>query len=230
MTGKSRPGGVMKVSRQQAAENRDAILRVASAQIRERGLGQVSAAEVAKAAGLTHGALYSHFSSKEALVTAAIAQAYEQTATGFAGLSAEDLVGRYLSPEHRDHAGCGCPSAALVSEVPSQSGAVQAAFAEGAARFARVIADSLGSGDAGSDQGQILFMFAAMVGGLAIARAVRAQDPVASDAMLQAVASRLRQTVLPADRNEPHAADGGAKRRRAGKPRPSRRPKPREPS
>ena len=53
----------MKVSKQQAAENHDAILRVASALIRERGLEQVSAAEFAKAAGLTHGALYSHFSS-----------------------------------------------------------------------------------------------------------------------------------------------------------------------
>lgn len=202
----------MKVSRQQASENREAILRAASAQIREQGLNRLSGAEVAKAAGLTHGALYSHFASKEALVTTAVERAYEDSMTAFAGLSAEQFVARYLSPGHRDDPGGGCPAAALLSEIQSQPEPVRAAFSQGVARFARLVGESL---PAENDRDErALFAFAAMVGGLALSRAIRDQDRPASDAMLAAVAAQLRKTLLGAEDNG-RAALRGARGRKA---------------
>ena len=58
----------MKVSREQMAENRRRILDVASRLFREKGFDAVSVSEVMKAAGLTHGGFYGHFSSKDDLV------------------------------------------------------------------------------------------------------------------------------------------------------------------
>src|ERR1700712_3880504 len=101
----------MKVSKQQASDNRDAIVQVAAAQIRERGFSQMSVAEVAKAAGLTHGAVYSPFHSKEALQAAAIERAVDDCLAGFSGLTSEQFLDRYLSAQHRDNAGYGCPTA-----------------------------------------------------------------------------------------------------------------------
>ena len=48
-------------------------MKEASRQFRERGFENVSVGEVMKAAGLTHGAFYAHFGSKEELKAAAVA-------------------------------------------------------------------------------------------------------------------------------------------------------------
>jgi len=63
----------MKVSREQVRRNRELILAAAARLFRERGLDGVSLAEVMQAAGLTHGAFYGHFESKEALIREALA-------------------------------------------------------------------------------------------------------------------------------------------------------------
>ena len=58
----------MKVSREQMAGNRRRILDAASRLFRDKGFDAVSVAEVMKAAGLTHGGFYGHFSSKDDLI------------------------------------------------------------------------------------------------------------------------------------------------------------------
>ena len=65
----------MKVSREQAAENRDRIIDVAGRLFRERGLDGIGVANLMKAAGLTHGGFYGHFSSKEDLIVRACRRA-----------------------------------------------------------------------------------------------------------------------------------------------------------
>jgi TetR/AcrR family transcriptional regulator, transcriptional repressor for nem operon len=185
----------MKVSKQQAADNRDAIVQVAAAQIRERGFSQMSVAEVAKAAGLTHGALYSHFVSKEALQAAAIERAFKDCVAEFSGLTSEQFLGQYLSTQHRDNIGYGCPTAALISEVRWQSEEAQTAFYDGFTRFAALTGDSLGSGHSYGKQDLTMLAFAAMAGGLAISRAIRAVDEAASDAILSALAGQLREVM-----------------------------------
>ena len=62
----------MKVSREQVAAHRARILAAAARLFRLRGFEDVTVAEVMKEAGLTHGAFYGHFPSKEALIAGAI--------------------------------------------------------------------------------------------------------------------------------------------------------------
>jgi len=63
----------MKVSKEKAAENREALVQTAARMFRERGIDGVGVAEICKQAGLTHGALYAQFSSKGALAVEALA-------------------------------------------------------------------------------------------------------------------------------------------------------------
>ena len=62
----------MRVSKQQAAKNRERILNAASRLIRERGISGAGVDALTHAAGMTHGSLYSQFGSKERLVEEAL--------------------------------------------------------------------------------------------------------------------------------------------------------------
>ena len=65
----------MKVSREQAAQNRERIVEAAAHLFRERGFDGIGVADLMKEAGLTHGGFYGHFSSKDALFAEASARA-----------------------------------------------------------------------------------------------------------------------------------------------------------
>jgi TetR/AcrR family transcriptional regulator, transcriptional repressor for nem operon len=181
----------MKVSKARASGNRDAIVQAASTQIRGRGLDQTSVADIARAAGLTHGALYSHFQSKDALTAEAMTCAFADCLREFTGLPAVEFLQRYLSTEHRDHPEVGCPAAALVSEVARQPAELQAAFRSGADRFIALAGESLEAAGAEHGHDRAVLMFAAMVGGLALSRAIRGVDAAASADILRAVSNQL---------------------------------------
>jgi TetR/AcrR family transcriptional repressor of nem operon len=181
----------MKVSKSQASDNRDAILTAASTQIRGHGLDQTSVADVARAAGLTHGALYSHFQSKDELTTEAMTRAFADCLRQFSGLTAAEFLQRYLSKEHRDHPEVGCPTAALVSEVSRQPTELKAAFRSGVDRFITLAGQSLEAVGAEHDHDRAILMFAAMVGGLALSRAIRDVDGPGSADILRAVNNQL---------------------------------------
>jgi TetR/AcrR family transcriptional repressor of nem operon len=178
----------MKVSKSKAADNRDAILQAAANQMRSRGLDQTSIADVARASGLTHGALYNHFGSKDALTTEAMKCAFAECLREFTGLSAPQFMKRYLSTEHRDHPEQGCPAAALVSEI-------RTAFRGGVDRFVALAGKSLEAVGAEHGHDRAVFMFAAMVGGLALSRAIRDVDDSGSADILRAVKKQLGHMV-----------------------------------
>src|SRR3954466_8184769 len=106
-----------------AAEHNDAtrerVLEAASRLFREHGIAAVGLAKIMAEADLTVGTFYTHFKSKEALLREALLRALDarQEKVGQALQSAdlETMVRAYLSPEHRDAAGTGCPVAALAA-------------------------------------------------------------------------------------------------------------------
>ncbi len=185
----------MKVTKARASENRDAIEKAAAALVRERGFDQMSVAAVAAAAGLTHGALYSHYGSKEALTEAATKRAFEDTVKGLAGLSTTQLVQQYLSPMHRDHPEVGCPNAALASEVWRQPAGTRQAFSDGMRHYIELVGAMLSSGDEGQgkpkSQAKAVTTLAAMVGAMALSRAVAEVDPTLSNEILSDVCAQL---------------------------------------
>src|SRR5438132_4998286 len=119
----------MKVSREQMAENRRRILDAASRLFRDRGFDAVSVAEVMKAAGLTHGGFYGHFSSKDDLVAQTLAHALAVDTGGAGNFRA--FIDDYLSPRRRDDAAGGCPTAGLAADVRRQTPGARSAMTEG---------------------------------------------------------------------------------------------------
>ncbi|WP_409189240.1 TetR/AcrR family transcriptional regulator [Bradyrhizobium sp. RDM4] len=190
----------MKVSKAQAAENRASIVEVASRQMRRGGFGAMTVGEVAKAAGLTHGALYSHFPSKEALSSEALAESVRQCHSDFSKLSLDDLLGHYLSVQHRDYPESGCPMAALVSQISQQDEAIQEEFANGFDGFVGLVKSGLKAEGRSSIESRELSIFAvaAMVGALAISRALQETKPAASETVLGVVRRQLARLFAPA--------------------------------
>ena len=193
----------MKVSKAQAAENRQGILDAAARLYRERGLTGVGVADITRDAGLTHGGLYRHFASKDALVQEACARAFDWSIAPLDGATPNTTIGEriksYLSPQHRDSPGSGCPAAALAVDAARAGGELSEVFAQGIERniqrFAQLLVDS--RAEAGSatvrsqDRDCAIQVLATMVGGLVLARATAAAQPALSDELLTTLQTQL---------------------------------------
>ncbi|MER5312179.1 TetR/AcrR family transcriptional regulator [Streptomyces sp. NPDC002773] len=164
-----------RVSQAQAEENRRRVVDTASRLFREQGT-QVSVADLMKAAGLTHGAFYKQFASKEALVEEATAHAFaELTQRYSAGLERHDgqreatqqaLIDTYLSVAHRDDPGDGCPVAAFASDMAREGadGEARRVYTEGVGVFAEWLA---------TDDQDGLVRLCTLFGALVLARATK---------------------------------------------------------
>ena len=184
----------LKVTKEKAAENRAALVRAAGRLFRERGIDGVGVAEISEKAGLTHGALYAQFPSKEALAAEAFASGLrpglKMMTANEAGLPATltAFLDHYMSFDHRDNVATGCPMSASASEVARQDKMVGERFAEGFEQIVALMERGLGPSPVKADKRQrALAMMAAMVGGVAASRAVAKADPKLSNQILRAV-------------------------------------------
>ncbi len=171
----------MKVSREQMAENRRRILDVASRLFKDKGFDAVSVAEVMKAAGLTHGGFYGHFTSKDDLVAQTLAQALVSDSVGDGDFNS--FVRSYLAPRHRDNPGNGCPTAGLAAAIRHQTPAAKAVMTEGLRTQIARIEQALPEQGAAEKRRAAIGSWAAMVGAVILARAV--DDPELSDEVLE---------------------------------------------
>jgi TetR/AcrR family transcriptional regulator, transcriptional repressor for nem operon len=183
----------MKVSREQVQQNRNRILNAAAALFREHGFDEVTVSQVMQAAGLTHGAFYGHFSSKEDLINQAVghisAQAKERdTALGEPARYADV----YLGKDHRDHIGSSCPMSSMGTDAARASDTVRRTLTEGLKKqIDRFAAASPGQTDEARRRAAIA-TWSAMVGAIVLARMV--DDESLSDEILSATRSSLRVT------------------------------------
>lgn len=171
----------MKVSREQMAENRRRILDAASSLFRDRGFDAVSVAEVMKAAGLTHGGFYGHFSSKDDLVAQTLAHVLAADSDGNGDFS--HYLSAYLSPRHRDNPAGGCPTAGLAAAIRHQTPAARAAMTEGLRSQIARIETALPQAQPADRRRTAIGSWAAMVGAVILARAI--DDPALSDEILE---------------------------------------------
>lgn len=184
----------MRVSKEQAADNRARILTATARMIRESGIGGVGVDALTRAAGLTHGSLYSQFGSKDRLVAEALTLAMEasgeKTRKDLAeGGTLATIVNRYLSATHRDAPGGGCAIAAIGPEAARQSGTVREAFTRGIRGFATRLTALMPRRSGLPPEDAALATVAGLVGALILARAV--DDPALSDRILDATARSL---------------------------------------
>jgi TetR/AcrR family transcriptional repressor of nem operon len=204
----------MKVSKAQAAENRAGIVDAAARLYREHGLAGVGVADITRDAGLTHGGLYRHFESKDALAREACLRAFDWTITPLAALDGlhgdgdanpqarlQALVHGYLSSSHRDHPGEGCPAAALAVDAARAGPEMSEVFAQGVEgniqRFARALRPTEPADEdrqrplTPEERATTITTLATMVGGLVLARATAAGDPALSEEILATLRAQL---------------------------------------
>ncbi|TDN57916.1 TetR/AcrR family transcriptional regulator [Paraburkholderia sp. BL10I2N1] len=189
---------VVYVKREQSDENREALLATASRLFRERGIDGVGVAEIAREAGLTHGALYAHFRSKDDLATEAFSQGLARSREAFRGKAArrKHSVLGYLdylfSPLRRDDPGMSCPMTASASEIGRHGKDISARFAKGfqdkASAFEAVLDEAIPEAER---RRLAMTIVAAEIGAMAAARAVAKSDPSLSDEILKAVRAVL---------------------------------------
>ena len=167
---------------------RQHIIDVASRQFRGHGVAAVGLAGIMSDAGLTNGAFYTHFDSKEDLVRAVLLSGLDRreerlrsVASDNAGL--ETMIRDYLSPRHRDHAGTGCPTAALVAEVARHPKATRDAFTAKVSTFIELIATQIQAGSPDERRRNAVAIYGLIVGTLQLARAVN--DKKLSDEILE---------------------------------------------
>jgi AcrR family transcriptional regulator len=167
------------------------IIDVASAQFREGGVAAVGIAGIMTGAGLTNGAFYNHFESKEDLVEAVLVNALGGRKTGLranleAGKSLDATIRDYLSARHRDDAGGGCPAAALVAEIARHPKPTRDAFTAKIVDIVDLIAARAGKAAPRERRKRAIAVYGLMVGALQLARAVN--DRKLSDEILESAA------------------------------------------
>ena len=156
---------------------RQRIIEVAGDRLKRDGVHGSGIATLMADAGLTNGAFYAHFESKEDLVASALAEqlreqreSFSAQPPGLAGL--EQIVRAYLSVEHRDNPEGGCPSAALLDEITRSPAATKRAYTDGLLAVIDDVAARLGSNDPSWARMKTLSVFALMVGTLQVSRAL----------------------------------------------------------
>ena len=173
------------------------IVQAASRAIRRSGYAGTGVADIMREAGLTHGAFYAHFESREAMLAAAADHAGAEANATAAGIAASvppeqslrAMMRAYLSKEHLASVELGCPVSALCSEMHRQSPEVRRAATRRIKEMIDLVARLLPSWGQSSAHEQALVSVATMVGTLTLARAV--DDAAMSDALCEAALKRL---------------------------------------
>jgi TetR/AcrR family transcriptional repressor of nem operon len=186
----------MRVSRAQAEENRQAVINVASRLFRERGFDGIGLKDLMKGAGLTQGAFYKQFASKDDLAAQASRRALESASSRWSDAAAANpenplaaVVAIYLSMDHRAERMDGCPVVALGSDAARQDPDVKASFEAGIRQYLEMLGSWVREAD-GEERGRkAMAILSTMVGAMLLSRAVN--DKRLSKQFLQAAAKSV---------------------------------------
>jgi TetR/AcrR family transcriptional repressor of nem operon len=188
-----------QVSARAAAKeaSHERIVQAAARAIRRTGYDGTGVADIMKEAGLTHGAFYAHFDSREAMLAEAADRAGAESNAFAARViaavppeqSLQALMRAYLSKEHLAGIETGCPVSALGSEMPRQAPEVRRAATRRIKEMIDLVARQSPDWGQPAAHERALVTVAAMVGTLMLARAV--DDPALSDSLCGAALKRL---------------------------------------
>jgi len=190
----------MRVSRVQAAENRQAVINVASRLFRERGFDGIGLKDLMKGAGLTQGAFYKQFASKDDLAAQASRRAMESATHRWSAATEANpenpldaVISFYLSMDHREEKMDGCPVVALGSDAARQGAEVKASFEAGIKEYLEMLAGWVGEADGDAAGGKAKAILSTMVGAVLLSRVVN--DPDLAQAFLDAATDQIRAAV-----------------------------------
>ncbi|KUN63319.1 TetR family transcriptional regulator [Streptomyces canus] len=169
---------MVRYGKEHKAETRRRIIETAGRRFKQDGIDGSGVSTLMKDAGLTNGAFYAHFASKGDLVTTAIADQLKAQAEsvvalaepGRAGL--EQIVRGYLSPQHREMLGDGCPNAALLDEIGRCTETTKQAYTDGVLILIEGIAARMAPEAPASARVMALSLLGLMAGTLQLSRAL----------------------------------------------------------
>ncbi|PZM14350.1 TetR/AcrR family transcriptional regulator [Rhizobium tubonense] len=187
----------MRVSRAQAEENREVVINVASRLFREHGFDGIGLKDLMKGAGLTQGAFYKQFSSKDDLAAHASRRAMESATRRWSTAAAESsdpleaVIEFYLSAGHRGEKADGCPLVALGADAARQSKEVRRPFEDGIRAHFEVLDELMHETNRSNPSGKAMAILSIMVGAVTMSRLV--EDENLSQNILDTAAGEVRR-------------------------------------
>ncbi|MGZ3411243.1 MAG: TetR/AcrR family transcriptional regulator [Xanthobacteraceae bacterium] len=190
----------MRVTKKQQEKNRERLVAAAARLMRKRGISGIGIDALAKAAGVTHGAVYSHFADKDELAAAAISHAIAETSESWreaasaigppgSAVYVNELIRQYVSRQHRDRPDEGCAVVALGPDAIRQGRKVRRAVSDRVKALSEDLRETDPKEDAAEAESRAVVTMAAMVGAVLLSRAV--EDPAFSDRILLTVRRSL---------------------------------------
>lgn len=192
----------------QKEETRQRMLMAASQNFRARGFVGIGVDGIAKAAGVTSGAFYAHFGSKEGAFSLVLAAGLDEVIEGIPKFQREfglkwvhAFADYYLGRSHRENLACGCALTALSPEVVRANQEIHAAYEAKIGQIVDLVAEGLDKGSMGDRRARAWAMLGVLIGGLTLARAVKTSkvaEEVARSIRVAAVnaAGRAREVRL----------------------------------
>lgn len=191
----------MKVTKDQAAANKEAILTAASRMYRKKGIDGIGIGELSRSVGLTHGGFYGQFpGGKEQLASEAVTRTFESNIQEWQDAkSVPELIKRYLTQGHMNNWTEGCPIPALAVDVARAGGTVSSSFTKGIEQLIETLM-ALVEGETHDEKHQeSLRILSSIAGAMMIARAL--DNPELSQQFLQSVINAW--PAVPAKKERP---------------------------
>ena len=164
-------------------QTRARILDAASQSFRSSGYAGTGVDGIAKAAGVTSGAFYAHFGSKDGAFEAALASGMDEVIESIPNFQREfesDWVSAfadyYLSETHRNDLACGCAMTTLSPEIARADSGMHTAYEAKMNRIVGLIADGLDGNSQEDRLARAWAMLSTLIGGLTLSRAVANTD------------------------------------------------------
>jgi TetR/AcrR family transcriptional repressor of nem operon len=192
----------MRVTRIQAEENRQTVINAASRLFRQHGFDGIGLKDLMKGAGLTQGAFYKQFASKEDLAAQASGRALESASQRWSAAAEKKpkdplgaVIAFYLSEGHREEKLDGCPIVALASDAARQGPDVKASFEAGIKAHLELLGRMVSETDGREGKAKAMTILSMMVGALALSRMVN--DPGLARAFLKNAGEDVRKAAAP---------------------------------
>ncbi len=173
------------------------MLDAASQSFRSNGYAGIGVDGIAKAAGVTSGAFYSHFGSKDKAFGAALDAGLDEVIEMLPTLQSEAgakwinvFVDYYTSRSHRDDLACGCAMTTLSPEVVRADSVLHAAYEAKMKKIVELVAHGLEGGVSDETLSKAWSMLGILIGGLTMARAVKTNKAA------ELVASSIRRSAI----------------------------------
>jgi TetR/AcrR family transcriptional repressor of nem operon len=196
---------VARYAKEHKQATRQRIVETAGRRFKRDGIDGSGIATLMADAGLTNGAFYAHFASKEELVATALTDQLRAQGERFGAQASEggieEVVRSYLSVRHRDDPEDGCASAALLDEIGRCTEETRHAYTEGLLAILDGITARSKPKDPQAARVRTLGVFATMVGTLQLSRALA--DRELADAVLEQGVDNVLRLLAPRQKASP---------------------------